>query len=82
MTAEQVFDKWCDISQPMDLYVVKLLAINAMKEYSRLMCDKQKAICLTRTGLVPYKGLIGIYLDVDRECIINSPYPDELQRDN
>jgi len=53
--------------------------IQCMKEYARLMCDKQKEICLLRTGLVPYKGLTGTYLDVDRKCIANSPYPEEIQ---
>ncbi len=38
MTAEETFDKWCDTSQPMDLYVVKMLAITAMKEYARIKC--------------------------------------------
>lgn len=50
-----------------------------MKEYARLMCDKQKEICLKRTGLIPIKGIIDTYLDVDRDCINNSPYPEELQ---
>lgn len=48
-------------------------------EFARLMCDKQKEICLKRTGLIPIKGMTGTYLDIDRDCINNSPYPEELQ---
>lgn len=38
MTAEQVFDKWCDTSYPMDFEVFRYLAITAMKEYARIKC--------------------------------------------
>lgn len=53
--------------------------VKILKEYAKLMCNKQKEICLRRTGLIPVNGIVGMYLDVDKECIINSPYPEELQ---
>lgn len=57
-----------------------------MKEFARQMCDKQKEICYTHA--LPYKeGAFGNYyyradIKVEKESIINSPYPDELQGNN
>lgn len=78
MTAQE-FIKGCEHDGS---YVPVKEVLKLMEQWAKLMCDKQKEICLKRTGLVPHKGLMGTYLDVDRECIINSPYPDELQGNN
>lgn len=80
MIVEETFDKWCNTSQPMDLDVIKILAISAMKEYARLMCDKQKEICSieaeTKDDSNPHS--YESYYVVDRQSILNAPYPDEL----
>ncbi len=54
--------------------------------FVRLMCDKQKEICYTHA--LPYKeGAFGNYyyqadIKVEKETILNAPYPDELQGNN
>ena len=56
--------------------------IRLMTEYSRIMCDKQKEICFTHA--LPYKqGGFGNYyyqsdIKVEKESVINAPYPEEL----
>ena len=52
--------------------------LEAMKEYARLMCDKQIQICVDRY----YDGKTSVTNDVYLpDFIDNSPYPTELQDD-
>ena len=54
--------------------------------FACFMCDKQKEICYTHA--LPYKeGAFGNYyyqadIKVEKESVINSPYPDELRENN
>lgn len=54
--------------------------IQAMKEYARLMCDKQKNICADTAetkDIHPPGGYLS-HMIIDEQSIQNAPYPEEL----
>lgn len=73
ITAKEIFNKWCDLSQSMDAFILTILVESAMKEYAKLMCDKQKEICAQEAECT------NNFFEVDSSSIINAPYPEELQ---
>jgi len=81
--------EWDSIEQLLSegQYQTKISLIElATKEFTRKMCDKQKEICFSHA--LPYKeGAFGNYyyqadIKVEKETILNAPYPDELQGNN
>lgn len=53
-----------------------------MRDYARLMCDKQKEICTNNANTKLIDSGWDIYNAVDESSILNAPYPDELQSNN
>lgn len=51
--------------------------VNVMKEYARLCCDEQKQICSEEAETNEYYSQGTVY--VNRDSILNSPYPTQLQ---
>lgn len=78
MTVEQVYQKWNNKfhleGNNGGIQKHKHYILEMMKEYARLMCDKQKEICAKETQTKVYLEFL--------KSILNAPYPDELQGNN
>jgi len=90
MTPEQIYQKFNEQyhleGNNGGIQKHKHYILEMMKEFAKLMCDKQKEICFTHA--LPYKeGAFGNYfyqsdIKIEKESILNAPYPDELQGNN
>jgi hypothetical protein len=58
--------------------------LNIMMEYAKLMCEKQKDICAEEAETKDLSGphQYEAYFVIDKDSILNSPLPKELQDEN
>lgn len=71
MTAQE-FIKGCEHDGS---YIPVGEVIRLMTEFSRLMCTKQKEICLSNAQIIKAEVCL---CSVERKSILNAPYPEEL----
>lgn len=76
MTAQE-FIKGCEHDGS---YIPVNEVLRLMNEWAKLMCDKQKEICVDHAFAYREWGNPGVF--VEKPSILNAPYPDELQRNN
>ena len=50
--------------------------------FARVMCDKQKEICVKHAQVYIAGKLESTYCTINPDTILNAPYPDELQGNN
>ena len=74
MTAKE-FIKGCEHDGS---YIPVGEVLRLMKEYAKLMCDKQKEICAEQADTKRIGHGYQTYDIIDTKSIINSPYPEEL----
>lgn len=80
MTAEQVYQKWNNEfhleGNNGGIQKHKYYILQMMNEFGKIMCDKQKEICVDHAFAYREWGNPGIF--VDKPSILNAPYPDEI----
>ena len=88
MTAEKILEKivksysnytykvYSENKNGLESWYLEIVVLQAMNEYSVLMCEKQREICVEQLDL----DRLNVSSDwTDKESIINSPLPEELQ---
>ena len=94
MTAEKILEKivksysnytykvYSENKNGLESWYLEIVVLQAMNEYSVLMCEKQREICAENAeGILEYydEGPDDFNVIVNKESIINSPLPEELQ---
>jgi hypothetical protein len=78
MTPEEFLDNCIISNQDKDWMIRNCNIITILKDYAKIMCDKQKEICADKAES---KWIADNYCHIDQVCeeINYSPYPTELQ---